>query len=283
MTTSPLQTPRDDGEFTPVSGDGKAPASIAVPATIRAEWARYRRFLRTPHLIPGGPQMPGALAATGRMLVLDMAFMAVFVAGLGIASAAGFEPPANVNNTLEPGLLTIIFVVVAAPILEEIVFRSWLSGRAAIIAFVLLALLGLGVLPLVASGFETNAMKLGVGGLGLAIGFILAPLAAFLLLRRPVSPVFARFFPWLFWASTVAFALIHLGNYTNASWAMLGILLPLILPQFALGTMLGYLRVHYGLVPAIALHASHNGILFGLAIAGGLGGDAGEAAATLLR
>jgi membrane protease YdiL (CAAX protease family) len=169
--------------------------------------------------------------------------------------------------------------VLLAPLGEELVFRSWLSGRPAIIAFVLLALLGLGALLPASMLVEDAPARLALSGLGLAIGLIGAPLAAWLLLRRRVPPLFVRVFPLLFWASTLGFALVHLGNYAEGS---LAILLPLVLPQFALGTMLGYLRVHHGLVPAIALHASHNAILFGLAILGGLGGEAEGLAASLL-
>ena len=44
-------------------------------------------------------------------------------------------------------------------------------------------------------------------------------------------------------------------------------LLPLVLPQFILGAMLGYLRVHYGLWTAIALHMIHNGLIITIVLA----------------
>jgi membrane protease YdiL (CAAX protease family) len=266
MTTSPHEI---GGSTAPTRTAARDEALAAHPATILAEWARYRRFLARPRLPASGAQWPGAWRAMLRLLALDMVVMGVFIAGLSFASVLGFEPPANVNTTLKPGLAAIALVVLLAPLGEELVFRSWLSGRPAIIALVALAVLGLGILLPAGMMIEATTPRLALSMLGLVVGLIVAPLVA-VFFDRPVPRLFETLFPLLFWASTLGFALVHLGNYTEGS---LAILLPLVLPQFALGTMLGYLRVHHGLLPAIALHASHNAILFGLAILGGLGGE----------
>ncbi|MEL6485771.1 MAG: hypothetical protein AAFQ13_01315, partial [Pseudomonadota bacterium] len=127
---------------------------------------------------------------------------------------------------------------------------------------------GFGAVPYGVSQMDPEQSMPLLLAIGPLVAMVAAPLAAYALLSRPVPRWFIAGFPVFFWLSTLGFALVHLANYTDASWAMLGILLPLILPQFALGTMLGYLRVHYGLAPAIALHASHNAVLFGLAMLG---------------
>jgi hypothetical protein len=93
-------------------------------------------------------------------------------------------------------------------------------------------------------------------------GLIAAVLALILLRGRPPMRWFARAFPFFFWASTLGFALIHLLNYTEGA---LVVTLVLVLPQFVLGALLGYVRVHFGLIAAIALHAAHNFTLFGFA------------------
>ena len=109
--------------------------------------------------------------------------------------------------------------------------------------------------------------------IGPAIAIIAAPIAAIILLKKPVPRLFSRGFPVFFWLSSIAFALVHLANYTEGA---LWILLPLVVPQLVLSTMLGYVRVHYGLLFAMALHALHNGILFSLAMLGkAAGGTAG--------
>ena len=267
MTTSPL-TPAEidrailDLEATP------------SPATLLGEWSRFGGFLKRPHLPDARGREPGKLRAVGRMLALDMMVMVALLSLIGLASVLGFEPPENVNNALGPTFEAIALVVVVAPLLEELIFRSWLAGRPSVMAAVAVCVIGFGVVPYGVSQVDpeqTMPLLLAIGPLA---AMVAAPLAAYALLSRAAPRLFIAGFPVFFWLSTLGFALVHLANYIDASWAMLGILLPLVLPQFALGTMLGYLRVHYGLVTAFALHALHNGILFSLAILGrGLSGE----------
>ena len=266
MTTSPVPSPETRSEIEEVFGD-RLPAPS--PASAREEWRRYAAFLKRPSLVPLDRASNG-VSAVLRMLGLDLMIMLVLIGGISAAAAAGFELPNNVNNSLEPGLMAIALVVIAAPLMEEIAFRSWLRGHPAVISVVIILVVGFGAFP--AIGF---AMQGGTAGqiftlAGPLLAIVGAPMAAYFLLNREVPALFRRAFPVFFWLSTLGFALIHLGNYTEGS---LAILLPLVLPQFALGTMLGYLRVHHGLAHAIALHAAHNAILFSLAIAGGLGGE----------
>ena len=247
-----------------ISGDQVPKPS---PSNAVAEWRRYGAFIKAPKL-PGAYNAGSSVPAIFRLLSLDLALMLVFVGGIGLASALGFEMPSNVNNTLTPTLATATLIVLGAPIGEELVFRSWLTGHPAVLAVVALCVGGFGLAAFSSALAEGSGAGSALVLAGLALVFIAAPLAAYFLRSRSAPDLFVRRFAIFFWLSTLGFALIHLANYTEGSLAML---LPLVLPQFALGTMLGYLRVHYGLIPAIALHAAHNAILFGLAILGGLG------------
>ncbi|MEO0872859.1 MAG: CPBP family intramembrane glutamic endopeptidase [Pseudomonadota bacterium] len=255
MTTSPLTPTEIERTF----GDLE---TVPPPATLLDEWSRFGGFLKRPHLPYADGFEPGKARAVGRMLALDMIVMVGLLTLIGVASALGFEPPENVNNTLGFSIGAIALVVVIAPVLEELIFRSWLTGRPAVMAAVAVVAAGFGLGPWL-GGLIDGAPVSMFAGPGLAL--MLAPLAAYGLLGRPVPRWFNAWFPVFFWLSTLGFALVHLANYTEGS---LVFRLPLVLPQFALGTMLGYLRVHYGLAPAIALHASHNALLFGLAILG---------------
>ncbi|NQX93962.1 MAG: CPBP family intramembrane metalloprotease, partial [Erythrobacter sp.] len=221
--------------------------------------------------LPATYNAGSSVPAIFRLLGLDLALMLVFVGGLGLATALGFEMPENINNTLTPTLATAALIVIVAPIIEELVFRSWLAGHPAVLAVVPLCVGGFWLAARSPDLFDDPIMVSSLRLLGLSLALVAAPTSAFLLLRKPVPDLFIRRFAIFFWISSLAFSLYHIQNYTDASWSMLVIILPLVLPQFVLGTMLGYLRVHYGLIPAIALHAAHNAILFGLAILGGLG------------
>lgn len=282
-STSPARTPATNPE-TQRTGDYGEPAiddlgrRASAPATTTGEWRRYAWFLRQPTLPAQPGQSTGKVQATVRMLALDLPLMGVLIASLTLAAAFGFEMPENVNSTLEPTMGVLALIVIVAPVLEELAFRSWLNGLPSLMAFIGLTIVGLAGVPLALSLLDPQGTMPLLAGI--AVIFVALGLTAAAMLRKAETPDwYRRRFAFFYWGSTIGFALIHLGNYTQASWSMLVILLPLILPQFALGTMLGYLRVHYGLGPAIALHAAHNAILFGLAIFGGLGEMPGGAGA----
>ncbi|MEO0689031.1 MAG: CPBP family glutamic-type intramembrane protease [Pseudomonadota bacterium] len=263
MTTSPL-TPRHIEE---TFGDIE-PA--APPSTVREEWSRFWRFVKAPRLPIAGTAHEGATRATARMLGLDTVFMFGFIAALGLASTLGFTPPENINSTLTPDIKSIALIVLLAPLGEELLFRGPLSGRPRDV--IALPILGVAVFMISAALLvpESAPVLLAFAGV---MALVAAAIRALLRGRGP-WPFFRRFFAPLFWLSALGFPLIHLGNYAEGS---LAILLPLVLPQFALGTMLAYLRVHYGFATALALHAIHNALLFGLAVLGGLGSEAGAA------
>ena len=82
---------------------------------------------------------------------------------------------------------------------------------------------------------------------------------------RPPMPFFQRHFRWFYFGSALAFASVHLTNFTEGNAL---ILLPLTLPQFLLGLILGYARVRFGLWASVLLHAAHNSLFVGLLLAG---------------
>ena len=92
----------------------------------------------------------------------------------------------------------------------------------------------------------------------------LAGLIGWLLLRRNRTPLawFSRAFPLIFYAMAVLFALVHLANYDRITLAAV----PLVLPQFWAGLVLGYLRQRVGLLGSIAAHATSNLCTVGLAL-----------------
>jgi hypothetical protein len=103
-----------------------------------------------------------------------------------------------------------------------------------------------------------------ISGAALAAALALAPLKLWLLRGRPAMGWFQRRFAWFFWGSALAFAAIHLTNFATAGPT----LLPLVLPQFALALLLGYLRVTHGLWSAVLLHVLHNGTFVALMLVG---------------
>lgn len=236
--------------------------SLALPNSARAEWRQWLAFLRRPNL-PGEPAPFGRSAlGMARMLSLDLMVMIVLIGLIGAATAFGLELPDNALNSLELTAGTIALLVLVAPLMEEIAFRSWLSGKPGHVLAIVILFGGVLVSAMLAETRTGDAADMAVALIVLGAG-LLALVALFLLRKRAPMARFARLFPVFFWLSTVSFALIHLANYTEGA---LAILLPLVIPQFVLGSILGYVRVHYGLWSAIALHMLHNGLIVAVVV-----------------
>lgn len=93
------------------------------------------------------------------------------------------------------------------------------------------------------------------------ITVVIAPILEELLFRAPLT-LFKKknTFRIAFYSITLLFGLVHISNYELTTRIL--IFTPILVsPQILLGFYLGYLRVRFGLLWAIALHACFNGIL----------------------
>jgi membrane protease YdiL (CAAX protease family) len=226
---------------------------------VPGEWRAFAAFLRRPVLPERVSGIrPGAIAATARLFALDLLLMALVLAAVGAASAAGFKFPANAIDKLPLGPQWLAIIILIAPISEEIVFRGWLSGRPGHVTAVVALLLGIAI-PL-ASGMQGHPVLL-LGGF--SIGLVVALALLFWLRKHPPMAFFGRHFAWFYAAASLVFALVHLTNYSQGLSLNL---LPLVVPQLLVGLILGYARVTYGLWSDVALHMAHNGLLIGLVV-----------------
>ena len=233
--------------------------SPGLARLVPAEWRSFASFLKRPAL---PEQMTGIrLSAFGRTLQLfglDLLLMALLVGVVGLATRLGFHMPENEIDklTLGPGWLAII--IVAAPLGEELIFRSWVSGRPGHVWAAVALLAGVGLAFL--SGPQAHPILL-LGSLLLAA--IVAIALVIWLRKRPAMGFFSRHFTWFYLASALLFALAHLGNYSQGTML---ILLPLVVPQLIAGLVFGYARVTFGLWSDMLLHMMHNGLLISLVL-----------------
>jgi membrane protease YdiL (CAAX protease family) len=268
MPTSPESAaapPRPvDPEIEEVFGDGLSTEQRAAPAPdMVSEWRRLGQFLKRPTLAVS-VQNGSPFTVLARIYALDVLIMAVLIALAAIAVALGVYIPETELAGIEFTLPIVLLVIIGAPVLEELVFRGWLSGKPG-------PILALIALAAGAAGFGVAHVANPVLGLALAIIGLLFAGGALLLFRR-AEPMgwFASLFPLFFWLTTVAFALVHLANFDAfEDWGSLAILLPLVLPQFILGMFVAYLRVRFGLWAAILLHAAHNATALSIAALAG--------------
>ena len=93
---------------------------------------------------------------------------------------------------------------------------------------------------------------------------VLAPLIEESVFRGPLT-LFKqpKYFKVAFYIFAITFGLVHITNYEMTTRIL--ICSPvLIAPQFFAGMYFGFIRVRFGLLWSIALHATYNGFLFSL-------------------
>jgi len=145
-------------------------------------------------------------------------------------------------------------VVIVGPIIEELIFRSWLSGNPR-----LLVLFG-GIVAWIGGSYALTAMGYSSADtvpLIVLVGLIaVAVLVSLISYWKRASPAwFVRIFPVIFWVQALLFGFIHVFNYEGGNPAAL---LPFVLPQTVGGLIWGYARIRYGWWSNILMHMAYN-------------------------
>jgi hypothetical protein len=234
----------------------------SITALVPRVWAEAAAFIARPRW--PAPQAHGigqAIMRTVQLYGLDVAIMAVLVSIAYGVIAAGYDVPETALGGMELSPSLLAMVIVGAPVMEEVLFRSWLSGKPGQILALLLILLG--VLSAVVGMGADRVIVFGIVFV-ICLGGAIA--AAITLRKRAPFAFFTRHFAWFFYLSAIAFAAIHLSNYEPGVG---GIALALIVPQFIAGLIFGFARVSHGLWSCIALHMAHNATAIGLVLLAG--------------
>lgn len=228
----------------------------------RQEFADFLAFVRRPRL---GPRMPrgwhGGQAGAPRhgsqewlgglggphLLSWVLVLWGINLLVLG-PLAASVATASGAERRLDALHLSWFHVVLWAPVIEEMVFRYGLRRPAP----------ALWLLPVLVSAMLMRPSLAAGASVALACGAIAAVLAwrghrwPWKWLRRYVGA-----FPLVFHLATLAFAFLHLANFRlgESGWLLLPLL---VLPQWACGLVLGWMRVRFGIGASIALHACFN-------------------------
>ena len=214
-------------------------------------------FVRAPRLLSQQQAMSLlTLVQLGLLLLFDILF-AEFTMLWTPQYADYFGIPEPDNYDDYTFLQVLLLVCVLVPVIEESVFRGWLTGRKSNL-WALAALIGwclsLGLLFLANPDQPYRKLIF----LVLTVGWLFWTVVV---MRRHwnstiVPDAFSLNFRYIFWAATAAFAAVHLTNYSyDGFWP----LLPLVISQFVGGITLGYARLRFGLLHAICLHSAFNG------------------------
>jgi len=189
------------------------------------------------------------------LFVIDALVVAgVFLPIVFWAGEAGFLP-APLERDEQPAVAIIDYLIVA-PLLEELLFRGWLTGRIAALRFGLYGFAALGLMLASLLLDEDAATAISLAAVVLAfLGLLHWGRTAE---RDSAVPAwFARHFHWIAWGSSALFGLVHLGNFTGLE-NPLGVLV--VLPQTIGGVLLAYTRTRLGLRAAMGHHAAFNAV-----------------------
>ncbi len=151
----------------------------------------------------------------------------------------------------------ILLLVVLTPILEELMFRSFLRFNKyylAISSFLLTHLI-------LSKFYYQEGWLMITPNLSTRLLIpLIVGLTCFLLaiiLKSFLIKAWSKYFPYLFYSSFLLFGLLHITNFEINVRTL--ILAPfLTAPQIIGGIIYSYLRVHYGLIYSIILHALNN-------------------------
>ena len=151
-----------------------------------------------------------------------------------------------------PLFITVVFL---APLFEETLFRMLLRPLKQNLWVFSIIITGLSVSRLI-----KGDMILGIIFAVLGVGII--PFFSSPLYRKKLQRIVVRYFPWFFYASVMAFGFIHVTNFHPLSLQVL-LLAPFItLPQLIMGTLLGFVRMKYGIIYSMVFHSTINLIGF---------------------
>lgn len=237
--------------------------SLPWLVSISREWSSLFAFLCKPILSDRiNSSFISGLSAITKILVLDVLAMFGLVVIAALGMMAGIEIPRTSLAELALTPTLVLSIILFAPILEESIFRSWLTGQPRYLVLLAVFIIISAFNTMADDFFTLSGPKSILGAvniLGVCLGIVLA--ATF---WKRATPIWYRKKFWIsYWLSATIFALVHLFNYTGYSILTL---VPFVLPQFVLGALLGYLRCKYGLWASFALHAAHNSIILSIVL-----------------
>ncbi len=149
----------------------------------------------------------------------------------------------------------VLSLLILAPIIEEALFRGWLSGHKAALRFAGWGAVAYGLILVAESPLLADVYIVPV-----AMAIVLVGLAFFQWLRTcrrdtEVPAWFANNFHWFVWGSSLAFGALHLVNFDHLD-SPVDVLI--IAPEALGGLLLAYSRTRFGLRAAMVHHAGYN-------------------------
>ena len=180
---------------------------------------------------------------------------------MGIAGLFGYNANGNhaFNEILYNGSIQLwqllLIVILIGPFLEEVAFRSMLTGSRSTV-FISLFFFWFYISGIILGFFDDVSAEISLATL-VVPGLFLVGLYFILPKDSDIVKAINKNYSIFIYGTSIIFGLIHLGNFQNSDkfWWLLPIL---VLPQVTAGMIFAYARLRYGLLAAIITHGGHN-------------------------
>ena len=214
------------------------------------------------------PQSASTLIDIFKLLVFSLGGVFAIMIAVGLVfQIMGLERP-DVSDDFAKASekrYFIVFAVILAPLVEEMIFRSWLGMKWGVLLILPILLWCVGVIVFLQEKALPYTLDVAcLIGLTILVGTYCVQYCRTATIEGYHEAVLERIFPFIFWATLFGFGLIHLSNFESNDLGVLSVLI--VLPQIFIGGVLGYLRMRFGLITAILFHAAYNGVLVGLSL-----------------
>lgn len=189
------------------------------------------------------------------LIIYAFVFMSVFVLALPLMTIIGIDDMEHsMVEAFErlPKWVFFLVAVIAAPIVEELLFRLHLRYPKLGLSILVLVLFGLVAYYLILN----QASNLTYGLLGFVGMFCFIFSVTNKTIIEKAHLFYRSNFGVVFYCTLFLFAIAHIANYGNVeNWLTAPIL---VLPQALLALFLGYVRVRNSIWESIFFHALHN-------------------------
>lgn len=182
-------------------------------------------------------------------LFLPFVLYLVFAIPLGvilfiISGLLDVSPKLLQLNTQE----RIVYGILLTPLIEEIFFRLIYIFNKRNLCIIIFSSLCLIIVFIVKQEFQKAYLFLSI------FFFFVLLLLAF----KSSSTFFENHFKLFFFGLAIIFAVLHIFNFSGIDSVKHVLIVFLVIPQFILGIILGYLRISYGFLYAVGFHTIIN-------------------------
>jgi len=188
-----------------------------------------------------------------------------------ISGVVGLEEiPHALESVMDNNSLWAIagLAIIIAPFFEELLFRYHLKYKWLSILFLFVLVCGItwlllkGFAPDIEQHLMESAALIMQNQFLLSVSvaaFMVIVIIVFMISQAVPLNFISQSFPFIFYSTALAFALVHIGNFntSDVAWYMTPLL---VLPQFILALYLGYIRMRKHIWSSIYVHSLNNSI-----------------------